>query len=111
MSETTADDSFDRALRREDREQQRSERENFESHEHRHSDDTVDVSEVAQAWLLDDPDPQTREELNALLVAGDARGLAQRFQGRLQVSSRGLVGTHGAGPAHLNRVPGEVMPR
>ncbi len=104
MSETTGDDATGMALRREDREQARTEAENFASHEHRHSDDTVDMTDVAQAWLADDPDPQTRDELIALLKAGDSRGLAQRFQGRLHVAPHGLVGTHGAGPAHLNRV-------
>lgn len=104
MSETTGDDASGMPLRREDRERERTAEENFASHEHRHSDDTVDMSEVAQAWLLDDPDPQTRDELMALLRAGNSRGLAQRFQGRLHVAPHGLVGTHGAGPAHLNRV-------
>ena len=42
-----------------------------QGHEHRTSADTVDAVTVAEAWLAEDPDPDTRAELQALLAAGD----------------------------------------
>jgi len=73
-------------------------------HEHRHSDDTVDGVEVARAWLAEDPDPDTRAELQALLEAGDSAGIADRFRGRLEFGTAGLRGAIGAGPNRMNRV-------
>jgi len=73
-------------------------------HEHRHSDDTVDGVEVARAWLAEDPDPDTRAELQALLDAGDSAGIADRFRGRLEFGTAGLRGAMGAGPNRMNRV-------
>ncbi len=60
----------------------------------------------ARAWLADDPDPETRAELEALLD-GDEGGdgeLAGRFSGRLQFGTAGLRGELGAGPMRMNRV-------
>ena len=73
-------------------------------HEHRHSEDTVDGVEVARAWLAEDPDPDTRAELQALLDAGDSAGIADRFRGRLEFGTAGLRGAIGAGPNRMNRV-------
>ncbi|MGW5103454.1 phospho-sugar mutase [Streptomyces sp. NPDC004100] len=57
----------------------------------------------AQAWLAEDPDPETRAELNALLDAGDTAELAARFGGTLQFGTAGLRGELGAGPMRMNR--------
>ena len=73
-------------------------------HEHRHSDETVDGTEVARAWLAEDPDPDTRAELQALLDAGDSAGIADRFGSRLEFGTAGLRGAIGAGPNRMNRV-------
>lgn len=64
----------------------------------------------AQAWIADDPDPQTRSELEQVLAAarsGDADAVADledRFAGLLQFGTAGLRGALGAGPARMNRV-------
>jgi phosphomannomutase len=75
-----------------------------QGHEHRDSADTVDAVTVAEAWLADDPDPDTRAELQALLEAGDTAGLADRFGARLEFGTAGLRGALGAGPNRMNRV-------
>ncbi len=75
-----------------------------QGHEHRESEDTVDATQVARAWLAEDPDPDTREELQAVLDAGDADGLADRFGARLEFGTAGLRGALGAGPNRMNRV-------
>ena len=75
-----------------------------QGHEHRTSPDTVDAFSVAEAWLAEDPDPDTRAELRALLDAGDAAGLADRFGSSLQFGTAGLRGALGAGPNRMNRV-------
>ena len=75
-----------------------------QGHEHRSSADTVDATDVARAWLAEDPDPDTRAELQALLDAGDTAGLADRFGARLEFGTAGLRGALGAGPNRMNRV-------
>ncbi|GAA1905886.1 phospho-sugar mutase [Streptomyces sodiiphilus] len=65
--------------------------------------DAVDVTAQARQWLADDPDPQTRAELTALLEAGDTAALAERFSGPLRFGTAGLRGELGAGPARMNR--------
>jgi phosphomannomutase len=60
----------------------------------------------AGAWIADDPDPQDRAELQALLDdGGPAAGaeLADRFSGRLEFGTAGLRGAVAAGPARMNR--------
>ncbi|MQA81464.1 MAG: phospho-sugar mutase [Streptosporangiales bacterium] len=59
---------------------------------------------AARAWLDDDPDPDTRAELAALVGSGDAGGLAARFDGTLAFGTAGLRGALGAGPNRMNRV-------
>jgi phosphomannomutase len=68
------------------------------------------VTTAARDWLAQDPDPETRAELTALLdraAAGDATAsadLADRFDGRLAFGTAGLRGELGAGPQRMNRV-------
>ena len=73
-------------------------------HEHRESADTVASVDVAAAWLAEDPDPDTRAELQALLDAGDMEGIGDRFGARLEFGTAGLRGALGAGPNRMNRV-------
>ncbi len=54
-------------------------------------------------WLAEDPDPDTRAELAALLDAGDEAAIADRFGARLQFGTAGLRGALGAGPNRMNR--------
>ena len=75
-----------------------------QGHEHRTSADTVDAAAVAEAWLAEDPDPDTRAELQAILAAGDTAGLGDRFGSRLEFGTAGLRGELGAGPNRMNRV-------
>ncbi len=57
----------------------------------------------ARAWLAEDPDEDTRSELEALLVADDVEELADRFDGKLEFGTAGLRGRLGAGPNRMNR--------
>ncbi|MFF5963804.1 phospho-sugar mutase [Streptomyces collinus] len=57
----------------------------------------------AQAWLTEDPDPETRTELAGLIDAEDHTELAARFSGTLQFGTAGLRGELGAGPMRMNR--------
>ncbi|EST23549.1 hypothetical protein N566_25535 [Streptomycetaceae bacterium MP113-05] len=57
----------------------------------------------AQAWLAEDPDPDTREELAKLLEAEDVDALTDRFAGTLRFGTAGLRGELGAGPMRMNR--------
>ncbi|MFF5155093.1 phospho-sugar mutase [Streptomyces sp. NPDC000348] len=57
----------------------------------------------AQAWLAEDPDPDTREELAHLVDTGDHAEIAARFSGTLQFGTAGLRGELGAGPMRMNR--------
>jgi phosphomannomutase len=59
--------------------------------------------DAARAWLAEDPDPDTRAEVQSLLDAGDDAGLAARFGARLQFGTAGLRGELGAGPNRMNR--------
>jgi len=65
---------------------------------------------LAEAWIAQDPDPETREELAALVEgarSGDAAAsaeLADRFDTRLAFGTAGLRGEIAAGPNRMNRV-------
>ena len=65
---------------------------------------TDDVVAAARRWLEEDPDPDTRAELRALLEANDHAALSDRFGERLQFGTAGLRGALGAGPNRMNRV-------
>ncbi|MEV4439568.1 phospho-sugar mutase [Streptomyces sp. NPDC049577] len=62
-----------------------------------------DVIAQARAWLAEDPDPETRDELAALIDAQDVTELTARFAGTLQFGTAGLRGELGAGPMRMNR--------
>lgn len=62
-----------------------------------------DLITRAQAWLAEDPDPETAAELAQLIESGDAPALADRFAGMLQFGTAGLRGELGAGPMRMNR--------
>ncbi|MBA0054211.1 phospho-sugar mutase [Streptomyces sp. AJS327] len=63
-----------------------------------------DVTAQATAWLAEDPDPETRAELGALIDAGNSAEIADRFAGTLSFGTAGLRGELGAGPNRMNRV-------
>lgn len=65
---------------------------------------------LAESWIAQDPDPETRAEL-ATLVEGARAGdpaasaeLADRFDSRLAFGTAGLRGEIAAGPNRMNRV-------
>lgn len=63
--------------------------------------------ERARAWAAEDPDQQTRAELEAVVAAaerGEDTDLADRFAGTLEFGTAGLRGALGAGPNRMNRV-------
>ncbi|OIK27115.1 phospho-sugar mutase [Streptomyces malaysiense] len=62
-----------------------------------------DLIARANAWLAEDPDPETRAELAELIGSGDEKELAARFAGTLQFGTAGLRGELGAGPMRMNR--------
>lgn len=64
----------------------------------------TDVLTQARAWLAEDPDPQTRAELSALIEAEDLAELEDRFSGTLEFGTAGLRGALGAGSNRMNRV-------
>jgi phosphomannomutase len=65
---------------------------------------TDDLLARAKDWLSQDPDPVTRDELQALIDANDTDALQDRFSERLQFGTAGLRGALGAGPNRMNRV-------
>ncbi|ANF32848.1 phosphomannomutase [Leifsonia xyli] len=72
--------------------------------------DTPQLLADARAWLAQDPDPETREELESLIVAAEAGSaeaiadLHSRFDERLAFGTAGLRGAIAAGPNRMNRV-------
>lgn len=64
----------------------------------------------AREWLADDPDPQTRDELELLVTAAEQgdddaiASLTHRFSGFLEFGTAGLRGALGAGPNRMNRI-------
>jgi phosphomannomutase len=72
--------------------------------------DTPQLLADARAWLAQDPDPETRDELETLIVAAEAGSqeavadLHSRFDERLAFGTAGLRGAIAAGPNRMNRV-------
>ena len=64
---------------------------------------TDDLIARAKAWLAEDPDAETRDELAKLIEAHDVQELTARFRGTLQFGTAGLRGELGAGPMRMNR--------
>jgi phosphomannomutase len=72
----------------------------------------AELLDEVEAWMDQDPDPETRGELRELLAgllktatsAAAYDGLADRFSGMLQFGTAGLRGELGAGPNRMNRV-------
>ena len=64
----------------------------------------TDLIERARAWAAEDPDAETRAELEALIEAEDLTELEDRFSGTLEFGTAGLRGALGAGPNRMNRV-------
>ncbi|MET7618204.1 phospho-sugar mutase [Streptomyces sp. NPDC005408] len=62
-----------------------------------------DLIARASAWMAEDPDSETRDELGKLIEARDLDELAARFGGTLQFGTAGLRGELGAGPMRMNR--------
>ena len=64
-----------------------------------------DVRARALAWVADDPDPSTRDELTRVIDAADRddTDLRDRFAGTLQFGTAGLRGPVRAGPNGMNR--------
>jgi len=71
--------------------------------------ETAELEQQVQAWLDQDPDPETREKLQRLSSesAVNATSLAELldcFNGSLQFGTAGLRGELGPGPNRMNRV-------
>lgn len=58
----------------------------------------------ASTWQAQDPDPETRGELDELIASANETELAARFDSRLSFGTAGLRGELGAGPNRMNRV-------
>ena len=56
-----------------------------------------------ETWIAEDPDADTRSELQALLDGGQQAELQQRFSGMLRFGTAGLRGLLGGGPRRMNR--------
>jgi phosphomannomutase len=73
-------------------------------------DPSGELARAITSWKEQDPDPQTRQQVNDLLTAaegGDAGATAElvdAFSSRLQFGTAGLRGALGPGPNRINRV-------
>ncbi len=64
----------------------------------------TDILKIANRWLEQDPDAETRAELKELIEKQDFDELNARFNGRLQFGTAGLRGRLQAGSMGMNRV-------
>jgi phosphomannomutase len=62
-----------------------------------------EIRGAARRWMAEDPDPETRAEVEGLLARGDDAGLEDRFGSALAFGTAGLRGVMGAGPNRMNR--------
>ncbi|MFF1571764.1 phospho-sugar mutase [Leifsonia sp. NPDC058292] len=71
---------------------------------------TDDLFERVDAWIAQDPDPETRDELQTLVVEAQSGSqqalddLHSRFDTRLAFGTAGLRGAIAGGPNRMNRV-------
>ncbi|MBR0572725.1 MULTISPECIES: phospho-sugar mutase [Pasteurellaceae] len=63
-----------------------------------------DFMSIAQQWLAQDPDAETRAELQEIIDQNDVKELEARFSDRLQFGTAGLRGRLQAGSMGMNRV-------
>lgn len=75
------------------------------------ADVAADLLARARAWAAEDPDPQTKAELEQVIAEVEAGGddaaladLADRFAGTLEFGTAGLRGALGAGSNRMNRI-------
>ena len=70
--------------------------------------DAADLLSRARAWAEEDPDPQTRAEMEQVIAdveaGGDDADLDDRFAGTLEFGTAGLRGALGAGSNRMNRI-------
>ena len=64
----------------------------------------MDILTAATEWLDQDPDLETRSELQALIASADVAALESRFSTRLEFGTAGLRGELGAGPNRMNQI-------
>ena len=67
----------------------------------------INASELliqVQEWIVHDPDPETRLELQNLLEQNDLDALHDRFSGRLTFGTAGIRGVQGGGPNRMNQL-------
>ena len=64
--------------------------------------------EVANKWLINDPDETTKVETENLISRGDIEFI-QRFSNSLVFGTAGIRGARGAGPMRMNRVMVRVV--
>lgn len=69
------------------------------------ANEIADLLHHARTWAENDPDPESRAELEKLITAVDPTktDLADRFAGALEFGTAGLRGVIGAGPNRMNR--------
>ncbi len=62
-----------------------------------------ELVEKARTWAAQDPDPETRAELEAIIERGDMDELSERMHAPLEFGTAGLRGIVGAGINRMNR--------